>query len=106
MSDRLPDCAACRPIAEAAVANGKFGWVMCSSCQTKSDLESAAQDTIESAKDEAWRTAQGLAPEGDRLVASAIMMAAELDVMRRILSSQLHGGEAMYWRFVKQELKR
>lgn len=63
-------------------------------------------DNAEAAADRAWRTARTLAPDEDRLVASAILMAAERDVLRRLVCAQLPGGEVEYWALVEQEVKR
>jgi hypothetical protein len=62
--------------------------------------------TAEYAKKRAWGTARSLAPDEDRMVAAALLMAAERDVLRRLLCAQLPGGEAEYWALVEQELKR
>lgn len=106
MSAKLPDCPICRPMAEAAIAEGKAGWMMCSACQDRSVQEDVSQYAGDDAKEQAWRTARGLAPEEDRMVASALIMAAERDVLRRLLCAQLPGGESQYWALVEQELKR
>lgn len=111
MSFKLPECPSCRPIAEAAFAEGKMGYVMCVACLDRHTAENATRDATESAKSRAWRTARTLVPEEDRLVAisvalSAIMTAAERDVLRRLVCAQLPGGEVEYWGLVEQELKR
>jgi hypothetical protein len=56
------------------------------------------------AKAEAWRIAR-LLTQGERGLASTVMRAAEMDVMRSLLASALAGGEAEYWRMVARKLE-
>lgn len=83
-----------------------MGYVMCVACLDKRVAENETLEASWAAKDRAWCAARTLARKEDRLVASAIIMAAERDVIRRLLCAQLPGGEAEYWALVEQELKR
>lgn len=107
MSEPQTYCAPCANLAEQRKREGKAGgFVLCEWCMARQDAVGGTTQDIDAAKDSAWRAARGLAPEEDRMVASAIIMAAERDVLRRLLCAQLPGGEAEYWALVEQELKR
>jgi hypothetical protein len=60
---------------------------------------------IRAARDATWKMAmqRGLQREE---IASPIVLNAELEVLRRLISGQLPGGEVEYWALVGEELKR
>lgn len=64
----------------------------------------AADEASDRARATSWRHALNLAG-GDRQVAAALSKTAELDVIRRLVSATLPGGEAEYWQLVDKELR-
>lgn len=60
---------------------------------------------IEAAKNAAWRAAMALSMN-QRNLAAAASTAAQLKVIREILSAKLAGGEAEFWDLVERELRK
>ncbi|HEX6052758.1 MAG TPA: hypothetical protein VFZ21_26010 [Gemmatimonadaceae bacterium] len=61
-------------------------------------------EASERARATSWRTALSMTG-GDRQAASVISKTAELDVIRRLVSATLPGGEAEFWQLVDKELR-
>jgi hypothetical protein len=59
----------------------------------------------EEARQAAWRAALAMS-QNDRHIAAVLVRNTEFDVLRRLVSAQLPGGEMEYWELVEKELRK
>lgn len=87
-------CEPCQARALEAGLSWKPGFYMCPVC-----------DNLATAKAAVWRAAMAIAMNR-RNVAAAASTAAQLKVIRDLLSAKLAGGEAEFWDLVEKELRK
>lgn len=68
------------------------------------DEDRAMTDSIDKAKTAAYRAARDLT-HSDPALTHNLVRSVELTILRRLVSKQLPGGEAEFWRLVEEEIE-
>ena len=92
-------CAGCNARRLEAAVEGELGFIVCSVCMERHPQVS----DVEAARKAAWRAAMAMSMN-QRNAAAAASTAAQLKVIRDLLSAKLAGGEAEFWDLVEREL--